>query len=378
MLQQKATAFGELVASASVIFNDSVVQRIASALNSFDPTSLDEAEVGHLRKLLEIISTRASGTTALDLYHSAFQRYPQNTLTPIHHYIVRQCCILRTYDVAIPLLAQPIHHIPREAHLTYHDHLLYHFYGALCLIAVGQLKRALSCLKMVLGAGGRNTSRIQLEAYRKYLLINLIHTGKPAVMPKTVGLSTLRSLEILSAPYIEFQGVYLTNDTELHRLVEKYSTQYQNDGNLGLINSALASLAMHRIIDLQKVFITISLKDIGERIGLTQEAVQKTLNTMIETQKIHASIGSDGYVSFANCEVEEDEDVAKLQAQFQEATMLTKRMQVLQRSLELDPDYVAKFSTNDNSTRSSDRKGKGRGMMSPTTGNLSDDSEDAL
>lgn len=380
--QHGSKTLARLVASANIEFGDSTVQEIASFFQEFDPRSLDEAETNYLRELLEIISKKAPSTAALGIYHTALQRYPPNTLTPIHHYIVRQCCISRTYDAAVPLLAHFIHHIPRGTYLTYHDHLLYHFYGAICLTALSHYAKALSCLKMVLSAGGRNTSRIQLEAYRKYLLISLIHTGKPAIMPKTLGLSTLRSIEILAAPYLEFQGAYLSNDTELHQIVEKYSAQYKQDGNHGLVKSALASLAIHRIIELRKIFISISMKDIGERIGLAEEAVEKTLITMINTEKIHATIGDDRYVSFPALELDEEQDLANIQAQYQEASMLSKRMRGLQRSLELEPDYVAKFLQNDSaiheSERGFDRKGKGRNLKSPTIGHLSEDSEEAL
>ena len=63
--------------------------------------------------------------------------------------------------------------------LDYRDHLKYHLYGAIIYIAMHEWDKALLFLEIVLFTPTTNTaSFIQVEAYRKWLLVCLISRGK--------------------------------------------------------------------------------------------------------------------------------------------------------------------------------------------------------
>lgn len=68
--------------------------------------------------------------------------------------------------------------------LTYHDHLQYFLYGGMIYMAMKDWERALFFLEIVIAApgfssrdGGGGASKIQVEAYKKWVLVGLIHQG---------------------------------------------------------------------------------------------------------------------------------------------------------------------------------------------------------
>lgn len=67
-----------------------------------------------------------------------------------------------------------------SARLTYQDHLEYHLYGALILIALKKWARALDFLELILSSPNNNNapSTIQIEAYRKWVLVGLLSSGR--------------------------------------------------------------------------------------------------------------------------------------------------------------------------------------------------------
>ncbi len=69
-------------------------------------------------------------------------------------------------------------HSGLSAKLTHVDHLCYHLYGAMIYIGLKQWERALEFLSYVIAAPTvGHISKIQLEAYQKWFLVNLIHRG---------------------------------------------------------------------------------------------------------------------------------------------------------------------------------------------------------
>lgn len=66
-----------------------------------------------------------------------------------------------------------------SARLDYRDHLQYFLFGAMIYMGLKEWKRALVFLETVLITPiTNNASKIQLEAYRKWVLVNLLHKGR--------------------------------------------------------------------------------------------------------------------------------------------------------------------------------------------------------
>lgn len=357
---------------------ESLLFSTSGLLQHFDPSDLDEAAVLKLRDLLELFSSTCDESTITNLF-MAIQRYPPRTLTPVHHFVVRQCCKLRTYDLAIPLLDQPIDHFFKSHHLTYHDHLLYHFYGGLCLTALRDYSRASMFFSMTLAAGGRDTSLIQLDAYKKYILVELIHRAKLPEFPRTTHNNVRRALEILSVPYLDLADVFLQDSTNVNQVVEKYRADFARDGNTGLLNSALASIPSHKILKISQVYSSLRLSQIGSKLSISESEVKGTLASMVADNRISATIDSEGWVAFPIATIPAEKQLEELYEAYKKVANLNSRMTQLQKSLELDPDYVTRQTRSgggSESTSQSTGKGKGKGKAhGPSFSKMDEDSE---
>ena len=65
-----------------------------------------------------------------------------------------------------------------SAKLEYRDHLMYFLYGAMILMALKKWKRALLSLEIVIMSPViNNISKIQVDAYKKWVLVSLLYKG---------------------------------------------------------------------------------------------------------------------------------------------------------------------------------------------------------
>ena len=65
-----------------------------------------------------------------------------------------------------------------SAKLDYRDHLIYFLYGAMIFMALKKWKRALLFLEIVIMSPVvSNVSKIQVDAYKKWVLVCLLYKG---------------------------------------------------------------------------------------------------------------------------------------------------------------------------------------------------------
>lgn len=132
-----------------------------------------------------------------------------STFTTSHTVFVILCLEARAYTAALPVIDQKIFHFPAttnksaennmyphlcsnhefsstyitpesglSAKLEYREHLLYFVYGAMILMGLKKWKRALLFLEIVIMSPVvNNVSKIQVEAYKKWVLVSLLHKG---------------------------------------------------------------------------------------------------------------------------------------------------------------------------------------------------------
>lgn len=132
-----------------------------------------------------------------------------STFTSSHLIFVRLCLEARAFAAAMPVLGKPVYYFPAttnkagedsmfpfpcskhstsstfitpdsglSAKLDYRDHLQYFLFGAMIYMALKNWKRALLYLETVLITPvTNNASKIQVEAYSKWVLVNLLHKG---------------------------------------------------------------------------------------------------------------------------------------------------------------------------------------------------------
>jgi COP9 signalosome complex subunit 3 len=187
-------------------------------MERFDPVQTRYAGV-EFRRLFGLIAEKirllhsrpAQQAMTLSTLGSAILRVDPSgaTFTSSHLVFVRKCLEARAYSEALPVLNQSIFYFPPttkkgaehslyphlssnhessstfitsesclSAKLDYRDHLQYFLYGAMCYIGLKEWKRALLFLEMVIiSPVVNNASKIQVEAYKKFLLVGLLYKG---------------------------------------------------------------------------------------------------------------------------------------------------------------------------------------------------------
>ncbi|KAG5518256.1 hypothetical protein PMAC_003052 [Pneumocystis sp. 'macacae'] len=240
---------------------------------------------------------------AVDILRSTLKRYYNFglTLTPLHAIFVKQCFIAKAYEEAQFLLDQDIEFFDKNNGITYLDHLLYHFYGAILYVKLKIFHRALHFLRITISAPTLNTSAIQVNAYKKFIILSLIVNGKMEPVPHITDIVCIKSYKIFGKAYETFAKVYEYQDhDEIKNLYFKYKNIFIEDKNNELIKYAIKFLPYHEIYRLRKIYTSISIIDINRKIGpwngislesqdsydLTEEFVSK----MIKEGKLNAFI----------------------------------------------------------------------------------------
>ena len=99
------------------------------------------------------------------------------------------------------------------------------------------------------------------------------------------------------------------------------------------------------ILRLTKTFVTLSLKDLSERVGLEggPEEAEQYLLQMIEDGEIHASIDqTQGMISFQDEQVHDAQIILELEQELSDCMKLGTMLKEMNLELSKDPKYVRK------------------------------------
>lgn len=159
--------------------------------------------------------------------------------------------------------------------------LQYYYYGGMIYACLKKFERALYFFENAITTPALAISSIVIESYKKYILISLILHGKVKVLPKYTSQIVTRHIKQMVTAYTDLALAYGT--FSIHKVslvISEHSEQYLNDTNMGLIKQVIASLYKKNIQRLTKTFLTLSLKDMANRIQLSskEEAEQYILN----------------------------------------------------------------------------------------------------
>jgi COP9 signalosome complex subunit 3 len=152
-------------------------------------------------------------------------------------------------------------------------------------IGLKRFQKALELLYNVVTAPMHQVNAIALEAYKKYILVSLIHNGQfTNTLPKCASTAAQRSFKNYTGPYIELGNCY--NDGkigELEALVVARNAEFEEDKNLGLVKQAVSSLYKRNILRLTQKYLTLSLQDIANmvQLGNAKEAEMHVLQMVL-------------------------------------------------------------------------------------------------
>ncbi|CAN6969216.1 unnamed protein product [Brassica oleracea var. botrytis] len=264
-------------------------------------------------------------------------------LTALHPDCLQLCLQAKCYKAGFSILSDDILEVDQPR-----DFYLYCYYGGMICIGQKKFQKALELLYNVVTAPMHSVNAIALEAYKKYVLVTLIHSGQFSVsLPKCASTAAQRHLKTWSIPYTEVGNCYNEGKiSELQAVVVAHSSDFEKDNNLGLVKQAVSSLYKRNILRLTQKYLTLSLQDIANMVQLAnaKEAEMHVLQ-MIQDGQIHALINQkDGMVRFLEDpeQYKTSEMIEVMDSVIQRTIMLSKNLIAMDESLSCDPLYLGK------------------------------------
>ncbi|KMS94450.1 hypothetical protein BVRB_021300, partial [Beta vulgaris subsp. vulgaris] len=110
----------------------------------------------------------------------------RHAITALHAVFVQLCVSLDMYDVALPLVSSPIYDIHSTFLPTSLEYLSFHYFSGLVYAAFKRFDKALSSFDLAIGAISVQISAIQIAAYKKRVLIDIIVNGSHTPLTKLI------------------------------------------------------------------------------------------------------------------------------------------------------------------------------------------------
>mmetsp|Transcript_18168 Transcript_18168/g.51685 ORF Transcript_18168/g.51685 Transcript_18168/m.51685 type:complete len:684 (-) Transcript_18168:832-2883(-) len=249
-----------------------------------------------------------------------------HVLTPIHPEFLKVCLKLKHYTYAVDVIEVPILDLkPKQTCLYVEDFLLYFYYGAMIHIGLKEYPRAIQFLNLVLCCPGTCVSAIQIDAWKKLVLVHLIEHGEGPQTPKSSpalsraiapssGHHNYRSQSsgaVGLSPYNDIIDAFKSKDTvKMARVLSGPSSVdiLNRDQNMGLAKQCSAALHRRMIVNLTSTYLTLSLDDIRQRVHLQSvDEAETMVFDMITRGQINAVIDhSSNHVIFSEGDTDED------------------------------------------------------------------------
>jgi COP9 signalosome complex subunit 3 len=203
-------------------------------------------------------------------------------------------------------LSLPGHgYISHESGLTqklrYQDILEYFILGGTIYIATRQWERALDILESAITHPVKDVaaSKIMVEAYKKWVLVNILLHGKSCAIPSTVATQTAKLFHTIAKPYDVVANLFETaSASRLYAEVQCAQDIWKEDRNTGLIMLVLMSYQKFQIRNLADVYRTISISEVTrttvsaetDKPMPSDQATETLIAHMIDSGELHATI----------------------------------------------------------------------------------------
>ncbi|OAE24292.1 hypothetical protein AXG93_1052s1150 [Marchantia polymorpha subsp. ruderalis] len=215
-------------------------------------------------------------------------------------------------------------------------------------IGLKRFGKALEFFQHAITAPATVLNAITIAAYKKFVLVCLIHNGQVPPFPKYTPSVVQRNLKSCAQDYFDLANLYNSrNIMDVKRCVNAHEDVFKNDTNLGLANQVIASLYKRNIQRLTQTYLTLSLQDIADTVQLDgpKEAELHILQ-MIQDGEIFATINQkDGMVSFQ--EDPEQYNTRKmanmLDSEIQHIIRLAKKLSSVDEQVLCDQNYLSKI-----------------------------------
>ncbi|KAL8950474.1 MAG: hypothetical protein Q9222_003489 [Ikaeria aurantiellina] len=363
----------------------------------FDPVQIRYVGTEFRRLIIVIRDLAVSARTAISAIkpiRSAILRLDPSgaCFTSTHHVFVRLCLEARAFRAAKPVIDQDIYEFPSSfkttsgmfpcshhdtsagyitdksdlsASMSYQEPLGYFLCGAMIYIALKDWQRAIRFLEIVLVAPSRNyASHFQVEAYKKWVLVNLLAHGRvPDSLPKTTSSQVAKQLRTLGKPYEALGDIFrdgLTKENDVRRLnaeIHVGNQKWSADNNLSIVIQTLDAYRQFAIIKLASLYSALPLPEVTLRTSPSSQIdhteTAHYITNMIQNGLIHATLdksrstGNDPQswvICFSDTNVgatlTEQQQYEELTKQAARTAKLANHVRESDRKLALSKEYI--------------------------------------
>ncbi|KAL4806953.1 signalosome subunit 3 [Aspergillus unguis] len=299
----------------------------ARFLRSFDTTQIRYA--GHeWRQLVELVASAghvsAKPALAVKIIRDALIRLDTSgVFTSIHLILVKLALRSSSYVYALPVVNELLCHLPLDTgyasskspmcsehgsntafitdisgfstKLTYRDHLKFYLYGAMIYMAVKKWDRASHCLNIAISSPAANiVSKIMVEAYKKWILANLLEHGKLSSTPSLIAPHVTRIYQSLARPYISLAEAFEKGDLpRLNAEANVGQSIWQADHNAGLVSQVLEAYDKFTIMKLGRTFSALKMPDVLQRAtscSKDSSEIEEFVTTLVMSNSVKATL----------------------------------------------------------------------------------------
>ncbi|KAI6833358.1 hypothetical protein KC340_g7114 [Hortaea werneckii] len=346
-------------------------------------TSFDPVQVRYLgeqwRDLMEWVTDMLANLSMPDFsaVTTAMLRLDPTagTFTTLHLHLVRRCLEIGAPSQALPILDKNLYAFPvappknapedllSEPHelsnafittksgFTHKLHsesvLEYYLLGAHVYIGLRNLDRARLFLEYIIlhPSSSHATSALQVEAFKKWVLIGLLSEGKRWPLPRTHDVAVMKSIRSLTKPYDALAENFEKRDHRKMAAEMDVGAQiWQEDGNQRLVKEVGNALLRYRVLDMQKTYAALPVSRVATFLDVAPDVTTTMLGEMIRSGHLNASVTNgntpgDAVLRFHPATTTSSSD-SELEHQTQRIQDLIMFVRDADRRLQLTKEYV--------------------------------------
>ncbi|KAH7026158.1 uncharacterized protein B0I36DRAFT_247989 [Microdochium trichocladiopsis] len=307
-----ALVLPNLVTSAPPEF---LLEKLVTFLLSFDARQIRYAG-SHLQDILSALGTGQllPPSVAVDALATAILRLDPSgsILTSTHISLVKLAYNTDNIAPALPVLDKSIVYYPGMASQSQPEQLCdmtlpppayisrltgltttlkatnvleYDLLCGMAYIARRSWQKAASALERVVTFPTKDggTSKIMVDAYKKWVLVSLLKAGKHSEPPSITGSAAQKQYSVHGKLYTTVAGLFTADDASaLKQEVERNNTVWAEDGNVGLVQEVLSQYQAWQILNLRDVYSKISIAEIRDQTKSAETGAGLPENADIE------------------------------------------------------------------------------------------------
>ncbi|ETO08475.1 proteasome component region PCI domain-containing protein [Reticulomyxa filosa] len=273
-----------------------------------------------------------------------FQNGDETILTYAHSELMYCCVQSMCYHLAFPEVEQEIIQVQSHGAVRSYDHLMYFYYSGLVFIAMKKYDKALEALSMALTAPSEHISAIQLESYKKYVLVSLVWRQQLPKLPRYTSNTLLRYYRKFCSEYVELVDAFAEGVDSVSKVIERHAEIFTKDKNFGLVQQVKKTLQKHAVRKLTSVYTRLSIEKVKDLCAFESVPhAKKILVSMIRSGELAATMDSQGVVTFEEQFTTSDaEMLSQLHKRIHSLLRLWNSLDKNQLEVKKTPNYIRK------------------------------------